>query len=58
MPLKHGILHNLKLDILVAKFLVASFSAKRFLNIVIVIGIVDSILRLSLVVIGVFGVIC
>jgi hypothetical protein len=52
-----GILYNPKSDILVTKCLVMSISAKRFPDIVIVIGVVDIIPRLGLVVIGVFEVI-
>jgi hypothetical protein len=49
-------LHNLELDILVIKCLIASFNAKRFPNIVIVISVVNIVLRFSLIIVRVFGV--
>ena len=57
MLFKRRILHNLKLDIFIIKCLIASFSAKRFSNIVIVISVVNIVLRFSLVIVEVFGVI-
>jgi len=53
---RRRILHDLELDILVAECLVASFSARRFPNIVIVISVVNIILRFGLVIVRVFGV--
>jgi hypothetical protein len=44
------------LDILVAECLIASFSARRFPNIVIVISIIDIVPRFGLVIVRVFGV--
>jgi hypothetical protein len=57
MLFKHRILHNLKLNILVAKCFIASFNAKRFLNIFIVISLINIILKFSLIIVRVFGVI-
>jgi hypothetical protein len=54
---RHRILHNLELNILVIERLIASFSARRFPNIVIVISVVNIIPRFSLVIVRVFGVI-
>jgi hypothetical protein len=45
------------LYILIAECLVASFDARRFPDIIIIISIVDIILRLGLIVVRVFGVV-
>jgi hypothetical protein len=54
---RRGILHNLELDILIAECLIASFSARRFPNIIIVISVINIIPRFSFIIIGVFRVI-
>jgi hypothetical protein len=54
---RRGILYDLELDILVVECLEASFSTRRFSNIVIVISIINIIPRFDLVIVGVFGVI-
>jgi hypothetical protein len=54
---RRGILYDLELDILVVECLIASFGVKRCLKIIIVISVVDIILRLSLLVVGVVGII-
>jgi len=54
---RRGILYNPELDILIIERLIASFSTRRFPNIIIVISIINIIPRFSLVIVGVFGVI-
>jgi hypothetical protein len=54
---RRRILRDPKSDILAAECLVASFGARRFPDIIIVIGFVDIIPRLGLVVVRVFGVV-
>jgi hypothetical protein len=54
---RRGILHDPELDILVAECLIASFSTRRFPNIVIVISVVNIILRFGFIIVGVFKVI-
>jgi hypothetical protein len=56
MPLRHWVLHNPKLDILIAECLIVPF-IKRFPNIIIVISIINIIQRLGLVIVRVFRVI-
>ena len=51
------ILYDLELDILIAECLIASFSARRFPSIVIVISVVNIILRFGFIIVGVFRVI-
>jgi hypothetical protein len=54
---RHRILYNLELDILIVEYLIASFNTRRFLNIIIVISVVNIILRFSLVIVRVFRII-
>jgi hypothetical protein len=54
---RRRILYNPESDILIAECLIASFGARRFSNIIIVIDIINIILRLGLVIVKVFRVI-